>query len=458
MSKKTIGIKYYVIIAFYIVIIAMFFLTLWKIPDWIYRYELNYVSNVEAQMQTIFKESNQSELKAALQTLRDEQPFEIAVYQDGTLVYRSIQVEGLNALRGTLQEQVIVVEAQGVIIGKAGNYDVWYAIYAPSVQSYINNVVALLLVYLVLSFITLLSLSVLLYRKMFKPLTLVKDSVYKLERYDFDLIDVAADDVINESMGRFAINLQGAIKAVSRNHTELEYALQSERERLANLMTVSRGLVHDLKSPLHQSLIENERYVRKLQAALPETMELAEYNINRYDELIRYVNNVLNLMDFDVREMTAIKDDFNLVSVFKDIRHSFNTYLRERSLLLVVEEPKRLDVHLNRVAIHLILHNMLSNAVKYALIGTEISFFLDEVDGAIEFMCVNEATSTDIERVRRSDELFYAIQDEHDRYSTGNGLYLIKELVKVVGGSYDVQFDNHVIVVRVSIPNNFTAS
>lgn len=452
-TRGKIGISYLVFFAIYIGLIAIFLLTLFAIPKWTYTYELHYANNLEQQLQEIFETNDQATLRTALIQLRDTTPFEIAVYQQEKLLYSSLKITEFNAHRGTIQKDSIIKEVQGVIEGKAGIYQVWYAIYPPQTKGYLNTLISLQSVYILLSFIILVTVILLLQRRMQRPLQEIKENLFKMEKFELESLS-DSDDIINQTAYRFANQLHGKIRAVSRKHTELEYELESERERLTNLMTVSRGLIHDLKTPLHRSMLENEQYLQNQKNITPVLKEITRYNIEQYDGVIRQVNDILSLMNSDIEYMAQNKDIFDIVYMVQEIRTLFTPYLKERSLWLTIEGPETLPIQLNRVAAHLIIHNMFSNAVQYAIADTEVEFTIEVVGEQIQLICSNQTDATNTERLLHSTELFYAIEetDKTHTYSTGNGLYLIKELAHLIGGTYTLEVEQGSVHIIVMLP------
>ena len=65
------------------------------------------------------------------------------------------------------------------------------------------------------------------------PLTQIKANLAKIENYDFEeVLAIPVEDEINEKLHHFVSRLQNNIQNISRDFTELEQALQVERERL----------------------------------------------------------------------------------------------------------------------------------------------------------------------------------------------------------------------------------
>lgn len=458
MSKKRKpSLLLYILLAAYLALVAMFITILVMFPQWVKQQELRYSSLVQDKIYTVIKETPKESLEKELVNIRDAYPFEISIYKKEQKIFQTLPEISFSNLRNVLQDDVIIIEQQGVIDTDAGeSYQVWYSIYRLPVQQYLDSIFMLQILLIGVSFLIVLTVSIILQKMLIKPLNQVKDSIGKLEAYDLDAIE-SSSDVINEGVKRFAVGLQGKITAVSRNHTALEQALQSERERLANMMTVSRGVIHDLKSPLHQTMIENDYFLKESVDISKEARVVAEYNRERMDKIIGQVNEVLNLLDTDPKTMVEVKNEFDIIQLFKDIRKGFSVFIQNRNVSFYADMPEELLVYLNKVSIHLIIHNMLSNAVKYAKPTSEIEFEIYVEDDVLHISCSNEASKKDIERIHDSEQLFTAIVDETNTegeyvYSTGNGLYLIKELASLVEGTYSLGDEQNTIIVSVNIP------
>lgn len=453
-NKRRLPYNIYVFLAAYIALIALLIVSVFSMQKWLQQTEIKYTASVQQAIAEIFTSTNEKDLPEAFITFReDEYPIEIIIQtQNGKSVYQSIPYVTLNEARGLIPTKAAVLETRGEIEGKDKTYVVWYTIYRPTMEEYLKNLFTLQMTLTIIAFMLLIAITYYLYRRLIKPLTAVKQTLTKLEHYDLDTIDLTPEDEITEGMQRFAISLKDNITTVSRNHTKLEYALQLERERLQNMITVSRGIIHDLKSPLYQTMLENESLLRTRELG-KETEAVIHYNVERLDTMMQQITEVLNLMSTNVQEMMDVKDDFDFAQMVKEIRHSFIPLLEEKELWLTTDMPETMPVHVNKVASRLIVHNMLTNAIQYAIPDSEINFIMYEEAGELHVICENESTARNIERINNSDSLFQATeQDAEHVYSTGNGLYLIRELTTISNGVYEIEVNEGMVLIHVTLP------
>lgn len=428
------------------------------LPSWMQKRQVNYGQEVQVQINDVFQTSTTKDLAKNLTELRKEYPFEIAVYLNEKQVYQTLPGMSFSELRNTLSDEVVVIETQGYIDSPSGNYKVWYSVYHLKPQQYFDSIFFVQMAVMVISFILVLVISFLLQNRLVKPLHAVKRSLEQLENYRFDELEIEmTDDEITKGMQRFATNLQHNIKAVSREHTELERALQLERERLQNMITVSRGIVHDLKSPVHQTLLENE-YTLNHTKISKETQVALQYNVERMDALLKEINGVLQLMDTGVEQMMEEIDHFDVIQLFKDVKKVFEIEISQKQLSFFTIMDETLIVDVNKVSVHLIIHNLLSNAVKYATNGTSIDFELHADEQYLHLRCENETEVKNLERILSSNTLFQTVKADDETggdyvYSTGNGLYLLRELSALLHGRYALEIEGEsTVVITIKLP------
>jgi len=448
----------YILIAGYLGIVGIFVASVISLPKWINRFEKQYIEKTEYIIYEAICTTPMPELSTKLHELYTEHSFELALQDDTGIIFRTLPGSDYQGLRGTINSRAIVAEVQGIIERDDDKkLDAWYVIYRPTLQEYMSNMTIYQIVFLFISFLIILIILFILQNITIKPLNNLRKSIEKLNSYEFDQIHVETDDLLNIGVQKFAHDLKKNIQVVSQNHSELEQALQLERERLTNLMMISRGLVHDLKTPVHQTLIENDLLYAHSKEMSSETSFVVEYNIKRMESILSQINEILSLMESDVKSMMEVKNEFNIAKMFKEIRGIFETELLRKQQFIEAELPDSLVVKINKVAIYLIIHNLLSNAVHYAKNDSDITFIIDENDSGLVIVCSNNTALQNIKRIQRSEDLFYEIKMQNEEtadytYSSGNGLYLIKELSRMLGGTYELMIVEDLVTITTQIP------
>jgi Histidine kinase-, DNA gyrase B-, and HSP90-like ATPase. len=449
------------ILLLYFLVGVVFFAYLVLMPRYISYSQENYNQTVQYEVYNIFMTAPQNQLLSQLKDLRDNKyPIEIAVSKEGELLFQTIPGNDLAEFRYTIQSEMISYEVRGIMETSHGKYDVWYVIYHQRPQDYFNALFYVILSFIFVAFTLLVLIIFILQKRLLDPLMKVKQAINKMEEDNLSTLELSEDeisqDTIGEKVNQFAINLRQRVKVVSRNHTELEYALQLERERLSNLMLIARGIIHDLKTPVHQTLVENDYVLRERQELNDVEKVILAYNIRRMDKILNQINDALNIMDTDVTKMIEDNNDVDVVELFTNIKSAFQVTIREKEIIFISEIPDNLVININKVTLHMIIHNLLSNAIKYTTEEGEIEFAFYREEDNIYLTCENTANEIDIERMKKNTELFQAVVNEGDDeryiYSTGNGLYLLGELAELLNGTCNIIYGDEYVSISIKIP------
>lgn len=433
----------------YGLVIGLFALNFLGLSKSVSGIEENYIRDIETQIRASFKDSKTVAIE--LEKLRESYPFEIVVKKGDTVVYSSIPLS-TNQIKGTLHPDVVALEVKGQISSNDNSYDVWYAIYRIPLEAYVSQFFNAQNVLIVLSTSILMLLVIVLHTILLKPLYRIRKSIKKMDNYQFDEVE-QGDDVINRQLSQFATKMDQSIKAVSRKHTELEMQLQTSKERLNNTLIVSRGLVHDLKSPIHQLLLENEMMMEQL--GTPEALYMGKYNVEKIDGFIKSVNSILALLAQDQYGVELKMEQFNLSQLVSQSVRQFGPRIHAKDLELDLEVPEDGDVVYSHVSMILLINNLLSNMVQYALEGSELGFMVVIEENKIVIQTKNISSMLDVERMQNSEKLFNVVVEEESKdhvYSSGNGLFLIKDLVKIMNGNYDYEVKEQVVTITITLP------
>jgi len=441
--------KSYYLLMLYSVIAIVFIMSFLLYPQMLKRKQINYLNQAKQQIQETIEQKTGAELLSALENIRKEYPLEIVVYKElhpsqyETIIQTLPGVE-FNDLRNILQAANVLAEWQGEISGKGANYLCWYSIYQPNLQQNFNMMFIIQTTLIGLTSILLISLFMVLQKQLMAPLNQLKDSVYKLNHFELESIENNVEnDVINQDVASFANRLSRQMKVLTKNYTALEYELQLEKQRLRNLMDISRGLVHDLKTPMHKIMLENDLALQRFELT-KEAKMIANYNIRRIEAVMLKINDILKMMNTNMNVKVEADETFDVIALFNNISQGFNVLLDSREMMIFSNLEERINIVSNRVIFYLIIHNTLSNAIKYALNKTDIEVSIYTEDNFVYIKCSNVASLLNIERMSMSENIFVAADEEavlekgkEHRYSSGNGLYLIKELTNSLNGTYN---------------------
>ncbi len=226
-------------------------------------------------------------------------------------------------------------------------------------------------------------------------------------------------------------------------------AYEEERRRADALTELDRAktaffsnVSHEFRTPLTLMLGPVEDALADPEAPLPpaqrERLEVAHRNALRLQKL---VNTLLDFSRIEAGRAQASYLPTQLGALTADLASSFRSAIERAGLRLVVDCPPLTDLsYVDRDMWEKIVLNLISNAVKFTFEG-EIAVTLRQKAGRAELTVRDTGTGIAAAELPRVFERFHRIEGAKSRTheGTGIGLALVRELVKLHGGSIGVE-------------------
>jgi signal transduction histidine kinase len=228
---------------------------------------------------------------------------------------------------------------------------------------------------------------------------------------------------------------------------ELQQAQQMKDELIAMVS-------HELRTPL-TAIIGFGRtlndYWDRLTPA--ERTEALEGSLRQAERLRRHVENLLEAARIGERDSTASTDLVEVVdTVLQELRD-----LPDAAALRVTPDIQATSVAISADALHLVLVNLVGNAIKYAIPGSEVSVTGGPMgETTRSFVTVaNAAPPIATEDLHRIFEPFVQLDSSATRrfQGMGLGLHIVKRVVEMYEGSVRMTSLDGDIRVRVELPS-----
>ena len=236
----------------------------------------------------------------------------------------------------------------------------------------------------------------------------------------------------------------------ARLHDELATLKGLEKEK-AEFMRV---LVHELRSPVgvSKSLASTLRYLNKEDEKLNSVLGRIEA---RMDDLLTLVNDILHLSQIKAGQPLGDIDVYDLVFKTRADCEPYRDEARAKGLTLsldLAESPVRVRIDLQ--AYHLILSNLVSNAIKYTPAGSVQVRLRTQGPWAVLEVEDTGIGIPEAEIGRIFDEFYRASNVRGtDISGTGVGLAAVKELVERFDGQLElVSQENRGTAFHVRLP------
>ncbi len=221
--------------------------------------------------------------------------------------------------------------------------------------------------------------------------------------------------------------------------------ITKEREDEISQRLLITNLSHDLRTPLTSI----NGYLDIAKSKLTENEELYSYiNIARENgvRLEKLINDLFlysRLISGDV-PTNLQKLDVNIVlgQVLEMRVENIDCQYSNEELISYIDAEK----------FHRIIDNLISNAVKYGRKNGEISIKTDMKNDEISISIKNFTDEKISDKISMLTKRMYIADNNGKKDSSGLGLSIVFELVKILKGKFEINFENEVFEAVVKLP------
>jgi signal transduction histidine kinase len=256
---------------------------------------------------------------------------------------------------------------------------------------------------------------------------------------------VSPNRALDEGYTSFYELLTAQVSVALRN----AQAYEEERKRAEALAELDRAktaffsnISHEFRTPLTLMLGPLEDLLTQQAGTLPETAHTELERVHRNaGRLLRLVNTLLDFSRLEAGRLEARQEATDLSRLTADLASSFRSAIERAGLKLTVDcPPLSQPVHVDGDMWEKVVLNLISNAFKFTFQG-EIAVRLREQGSRVVLEVEDTGTGIAASELPRLFERFHRVRDARSRTheGTGIGLSLVRELVKLQGGSVHVE-------------------
>ncbi|HEY5825020.1 MAG TPA: ATP-binding protein, partial [Cyclobacteriaceae bacterium] len=243
-------------------------------------------------------------------------------------------------------------------------------------------------------------------------------------------------------------------------------ALEEERKRIEALAEIDRAkttffsnISHEFRTPLTLLLgpmedLMNDKGLNK------ETREKADVAFRNALRMQKLVNTLLDFSRIEAGKMEAQFTPVDIVSITTDLASNFRSAIEKAGMQLRIT-AERIDrpVYIDVDMWEKIILNLLSNAFKYSEFGL-IEVTISKAGSNVEVGVKDNGIGIPASEVDNIFERFHRVQNVKGRSQegTGIGLAMVKELVKLHGGTITVKSklaEGSVFTITLPLSNEF---
>ena len=223
--------------------------------------------------------------------------------------------------------------------------------------------------------------------------------------------------------------LESGALLVVRDITKLRQLERMRRDFVANIS-------HELRTPI-TTILMNMEVLTDEQGENP-FVQAIHRNTKRLSLL---VNGLLDLSRIEAGQMELSIQPYRLKPIALNVQSALHTRAGQKDQTIDLEIEEDLRVHVDAQAMEQVLSNLVSNACKYSLQGSQIVIrgYTQERDVLIEVE--DNGLGIPEKHQSRLFERFYRIDKgrSRDEGGTGLGLAIVRHLVEAMGGEVGVR-------------------
>ncbi|CEK38065.1 sensor histidine kinase [Paraclostridium sordellii] len=264
-----------------------------------------------------------------------------------------------------------------------------------------------------------------------KQLRKIEKQVYNKERVNITLNDKDIE------------NLAATINNNMQEQKQVEIDIMNREERLKQNIS---DIAHDLRTPLasirgYITLLDN--------CTEQEKKEYINIIERKSEELNLLINNFYEISLFDNSSLEIQTTSIDIVQVIMEIVISNYALIKNNEIEIDNRLPeKQIKIYGEELTCKRIIQNLISNSIKYS--NGYISIQLDEFDNEVVFTIRNSVLELKESDLDHLFERFYTVDKSRNRSGSGLGLYIVKLLLKKIGGEVkDISLEDGILSISI---------
>jgi signal transduction histidine kinase len=227
----------------------------------------------------------------------------------------------------------------------------------------------------------------------------------------------------------------------------------SKELRLARMeKTFLLSVTHELKTPIAAvKLFLETLKTRKLQPE--QSAKIIEDALKETTRLQTLSENILLATRLDQMREKLLDEDIELSEVIQQCTTRYRSLFPDRKIEMSIQE--KIHIKGDVQFIQAMTSNLLENALKYSPSHEPIEVILKKENGIPTLEYRDFGTGIPGEEKQRVFEKFYRIGNEDTRKTkgTGLGLYIVRNIVKLHGGSIEIEPNiPHGSIFKITLP------
>ena len=228
------------------------------------------------------------------------------------------------------------------------------------------------------------------------------------------------------------------IKRVSRARKAMEEAQRRTEEIIESRHKLLLSVSHDIKAPL-SSIVG---YIELMQMEKHNEEDMQRLSSMKYSSqhILSLLTNLLEFSSLDQGKQFVKRADFNIAELTDQLATMFKPIAENKQLKFFYHKNIADDTYINSDALKIkqVVSNIISNALKYTIEG-EVHFGVYLKNNKLIFSVIDQGIGIPNDKI---EEMFrpFSKAENNKGLAEGNGfgLYVVKGLLDLLGGSINV--------------------
>ena len=253
------------------------------------------------------------------------------------------------------------------------------------------------------------------------------------------IISVVANRESLRKQRRLRNQLDSKTKEILKQNEKLE---KNDRIKTRLISIIS----HDIITPL-KYLHLTTKYLSEEKASLSENLrdETLQEVVNTSRELEMLSTNILNWIKYQNEERRIVREKINLHDLVEQVFTILRSLAHRNNIILSNNIPADLTVFQYTDPLRIILYNLVVNAINFTKDGT-IVIRANQVYDNIQIQVKDSGLGMNKNQMNNliSENVVISSANVHNRSGNGLGYLIIKDLLKMIEGAFDIESEVNV--------------
>jgi len=198
---------------------------------------------------------------------------------------------------------------------------------------------------------------------------------------------------------------------------------------------------HELRTPLNAVLGFSDLLADKRCGDLNERQQRYVSHINTGGRhLLKLIGDILDLSKIEAGRMELSCEDLAVTSIFGEVISALRPLAEKKTQTLSSNADRGLAVHADATRFKQVLMNLVGNAIKFTPEGGSIEITAHPADRGVQVRVRDNGPGIPQEEQKRIFDAFYRLRRSGEgAEGTGLGLAITESLVKLQGGTLDIE-------------------